>query len=368
MLTPGHSPGGQSVVVDTDDGTFVIAGMCTIRDNFYPPRECYVEGHLQGDPGRDAHGSDPLLRLDAPDSRRRQGQRLAVPRRRRYSSAGRSAEAARFRLPRSRTSSRRRSSCSRASAATRRRSPGARAWGRFSTSGLPRPAVLVDLNRIGGLDRAGGGRRGARDRSARLATAASSATRSSREPALCSPRRLRRIGHVAIRNRGTFGGSLAHADPAAELPAAVAALDGELELRSGSRFAPRPRRRTSFVMPFETAVEEGELVVGVHVPPLPARTGQVWLELNERHGDFALVGVAVSVTLRRGRRHRSEARLAYAGVGPGPWSPREAARCCPGSGPARRSRTPRPRRPPRAASRPRTRTARPPIAVGSCGC
>lgn len=139
------------------------------------------------------------------------------------------------------------------------------------------------------------------------------------------------IGHVAIRNRGTLGGSLAHADPAAELPAAVALLDGDVELRSG-RGSRRVRASDFFRAPFETAVEEEELVVGVHVPSAPARTGQIWLELNERHGHFALVGVAVSLTLAEDGTC-SEARLAYAGVGPVPWVATEAAALLAGGGP-----------------------------------
>jgi carbon-monoxide dehydrogenase medium subunit len=139
------------------------------------------------------------------------------------------------------------------------------------------------------------------------------------------------IGHVAVRNRGTFAGSLAYADPAAELPAAVAALDGELELRSG-RGARRVRARDFFCAPFETALEEGELIIGVHVPRLQARTGQVWLELNERHGHSALVGVAVSLTLAEDDTC-SEARLVYAGVGPVPWFAAEAGAILIGEGP-----------------------------------
>ena len=138
------------------------------------------------------------------------------------------------------------------------------------------------------------------------------------------------IGHVPIRNRGTFGGSLAHADPAAELPAAVAALDGEIELRS-ARGSRRLRPQEFFRGPFETAVEAGELVVGVHVPSVPARTGQVWLELNEKHGHFALVGVAVSLTLAEDGTC-NEARLAYAGVGSVPWVANEAAVLLAGKG------------------------------------
>jgi len=195
---------------------------------------------------------------------------------------------------------------------------------------LARPGVLVDLNRIDGLAEV-------EEADAALAIGALVRHRRvERDPRVASACPLlaeaaAQIGHVAIRNRGTLGGSLAHADPAAELPAAVAALDGEVELRS-ARGSRRLRAGDFFRAPFETAVEEGELVVAVHVPRLPARTGQVWLELNERHGHFALVGVAASLTLAQDGSC-SEARLAYAGVGPVPWVATEAAALLAGAGP-----------------------------------
>ena len=190
MLTPGHSPGGQSVVVDTDDGTYVIAGMCTIRDNFYPPEEVLAKGTYKVIPAGHAHGSDPLLRLDAPDPRRRQGQGAAVPRRRRARRWGRSAEAGAVRLPRARDGSRRPSSCWRASAATRRRSPAARASVRCSTCASRRRPSLVDLNGTGRASTAFA-RRTASCASARSTgnARARAATRSCASAALSSPRR-----------------------------------------------------------------------------------------------------------------------------------------------------------------------------------
>lgn len=193
-----------------------------------------------------------------------------------------------------------------------------------------KPAVLVDLNRIGGLgdvEKTDAGLAiGALVRHRRL----------ERDPLIVQASPLlaeaaAQVGHVAVRNRGTLGGSLAHADPVAELPAAVAALDGEVELRSG-RGSRRVRAGDFFRGPFETAVEEGELVVGVHVPGVPAQTGQVWLELNERQGHFALVGVAVSLALDEDGTCK-EARLAYAGAGPVPWVAAEAAALLTGAGP-----------------------------------
>lgn len=187
----------------------------------------------------------------------------------------------------------------------------------------------MDLNRIGGLDEVG-------ETEAGLAIGALVRHRRvERDPLVARACPLlaeaaAQIGHVAVRNRGTFGGSLAHADPAAELPAAMAALDGEVELRSG-RGSRRLRVEEFFRGPFETAVEEGELVVAVHLPRAPDRTGQVWLEVNEKHGHFALVGVAVSLTLAEDGTC-SEARLAYAGVGPVPWIAAEAVSLLAGKG------------------------------------
>ena len=130
MLTPGHSPGGQSVVVDTDDGTFVIAGMCTIRDNFYPPEEVLAKGTYKVIPA--GMHMDPILCYDSMLRILDVGKDkvLAVPRRAVLERWGRSAEAATRSTTTRPRRSRRPSSCWRASAATRRRSRAARASGR----------------------------------------------------------------------------------------------------------------------------------------------------------------------------------------------------------------------------------------------
>lgn len=104
------------------------------------------------------------------------------------------------------------------------------------------------------------------------------------------------IGHVAIRNRGTIGGSLAHADPAAELPAVLVALGGAVITES-----PRGSRRIAaddfFQMIFTTALEPDELITEVVFPPVPVGVGDAWLKFARRHGDFAVVGVAARVEL-----------------------------------------------------------------------
>jgi carbon-monoxide dehydrogenase medium subunit len=118
------------------------------------------------------------------------------------------------------------------------------------------------------------------------------------------------IGHVAIRNRGTLGGSLAYADPAAELPACAAALGATLVL--GSATGEREVKAEDFFKGlFETDLQTGELIVAVKFPVTPAGTSVGFAELSRRHGDFALAGLAAVVTLQGERI--GEARLVYFG-------------------------------------------------------
>jgi len=118
------------------------------------------------------------------------------------------------------------------------------------------------------------------------------------------------VGHVAIRNRGTIGGSLAFADPAAELPACTVALDGTVVAagRAGRREIPAAK---FFTGPLETALRPGELIVEIR---LPARQpGQLWAfaELSRRHGDFAVAGLAAIAGVAD--RKLADARFVYFG-------------------------------------------------------
>ncbi|RMF67351.1 MAG: xanthine dehydrogenase family protein subunit M [Calditrichaeota bacterium] len=124
------------------------------------------------------------------------------------------------------------------------------------------------------------------------------------------------IAHPQIRNRGTIGGSLAHADPAAELPAVMVALDATFLLRSekGERRLPA---ESFFLDLFTTALEPEEILAEVSVPYLPAKTGWAFREVARRHGDFALVGVAAVVTLDEKQCCRN-ARVVLISVGNGP--------------------------------------------------
>ena len=106
------------------------------------------------------------------------------------------------------------------------------------------------------------------------------------------------VGHSQIRNRGTVGGSVAHADPAAELPAAFAALDARFHVLS--RRGPRVLRWDEmFVSEFTTALAADELLTAVEVPAQDPSTGTAMVEYARRHGDFALGGAAVTITLAR---------------------------------------------------------------------
>jgi aerobic carbon-monoxide dehydrogenase medium subunit len=119
------------------------------------------------------------------------------------------------------------------------------------------------------------------------------------------------IGHEAIRSRGTVGGSLAHADPAAELPAVARALDAEFVVRgpAGQRVVPASEWFEGYLT---TSRGPDELLTDVRFPAAGRGTGTSFQEVARRHGDFAMVGLATSVTLSDGVI--GEARLAFAGV------------------------------------------------------
>jgi carbon-monoxide dehydrogenase medium subunit/6-hydroxypseudooxynicotine dehydrogenase subunit alpha len=109
-------------------------------------------------------------------------------------------------------------------------------------------------------------------------------------------RALVHVGYPQIRTRGTFGGSVAHADPAAEIPVALTVLEASLHLRSvrGTRIV---SWREFFQSEFVTACAPDELLTCIEVPPLPAHTGVSFREYTPRKGDFAVAGAAATVTL-----------------------------------------------------------------------
>jgi carbon-monoxide dehydrogenase medium subunit len=123
------------------------------------------------------------------------------------------------------------------------------------------------------------------------------------------------IGHPAIRNRGTFGGSIAFADPAAELPACLLALGGEIDI-AGPRGKRKVRADAFFKGLFETALRPQEMIIAVRVPAADKATRVGFAELARRHGDYAMVGLAASA--RGNGKGLANVRLAYFGVGDTP--------------------------------------------------
>jgi len=175
---------------------------------------------------------------------------------------------------------------------------------------LARPAVLIDINRIDELSGVsatdGWVAIGAMTREY---VAEESGIVADTVPLLAAALPL--IGHEAIRSRGTIGGSLAHADPAAELPAVARALDAEFVVRgpSGERAVPAAEWFEGYLT---TSRRPDELLVEVRFPAAGRGTGISFQEVARRHGDFAVVGLAASLTLAEGAI--TDARLAFAGL------------------------------------------------------
>jgi aerobic carbon-monoxide dehydrogenase medium subunit len=175
---------------------------------------------------------------------------------------------------------------------------------------LARPEVLIDIN---GVDELSGV--SAEDgwvaigAMTREYVAEESGTVAEAVPLLAAA--LPMIGHEAIRSRGTIGGSLAHADPAAELPAVARALDAELVVRgsSGTRVIPAAQWFEGYLT---TSRGPDELLLEVRFPAANGDTGVSFTEVARRHGDFAIVGLATSLVFSGGVI--SDARLAFAGV------------------------------------------------------
>lgn len=176
---------------------------------------------------------------------------------------------------------------------------------------LATPSALIDINRLPALDRiqltAEGlvigalARQEAVERSPLVARHA---------PLIAQA--MPHVGHLAIRTRGTFGGSLAQADPAAELPASVVALGATVRVarRGGVREIPAAR---FFRGIYTTALEPGEILTEVVIPPIQPGWRSSFEELARRHGDYALVGLAAHCRVTDGRIE--EARLVFTGVG-----------------------------------------------------
>ncbi len=176
---------------------------------------------------------------------------------------------------------------------------------------LSAPSLLIDINGIGGLDgialKAGKLEIGALTRHVQ---AERSDTIAKHAPLIA--RAIPHIGHAAIRNRGTLGGSIAFADPAAELPACLLALDGEVDA-TGPQGKRTIHAQDFFKGLFETALGPQDVLTAIRVPAANAQTRVGFAELARRHGDYAIVGLAASA--RADGKGLADVRLAFFGVG-----------------------------------------------------
>lgn len=163
---------------------------------------------------------------------------------------------------------------------------------------LARPTTLVDINKAAGLDEL------STSSGHLLVSATVRQRRVELDAASAAVPLLRRalpwVGHREIRSRGTVCGSLAHADPAAELPAVACCLDAELELAS-ARDSRTVRARDFFTGPMQTTLAPGEVLVRARFPQAVAGDGFGFGEIARRHGDFALAGVAAHVRVEQRR-------------------------------------------------------------------
>jgi CO/xanthine dehydrogenase FAD-binding subunit len=181
---------------------------------------------------------------------------------------------------------------------------------------LTQPTMLIDINPLTEL---AGIRNGAADR-VRIGALTRYRTLE-RDPATertlpLIHEALPLIAHPQIRNRGTIGGNLAHADPASEMPAIVLTLGGRLRAQSvnGERWI---AARDFFVGALTTALEPAEMLTDVELPVAPPRSGACFLELSRRRGDFAIIGVACIVRVDDAGKC-SEARIGLCNAGDGP--------------------------------------------------
>lgn len=196
---------------------------------------------------------------------------------------------------------------------------------------LARPAILIDLNRIDGLGAiqpcdGGGARVGALTRYRTLEHDAGFA---GMFPLIAEA--LPHIAHPQIRNRGTIGGNLSHADPASELPAIAVALGAKFHVQS----AKQQRWCAAsdfFVGGLTTDLQSDEMLVEVELPAPKPRTGSCFMEIARRRGDFAIAGVAAAMTLGE-RDECAHVRLVFCGVGETPADASSAAKILRGHAP-----------------------------------
>lgn len=187
---------------------------------------------------------------------------------------------------------------------------------------LAQPEVLIDLNRIPELSYINVGEDGGLHVGAMTRHVQVERNTTVKEHLPLIYETMPHIATTQVRSRGTIGGSIAHADPAAELVAGSLALQARFRLRSqaGERWVPA---NEFFMGMFTTQLEPNELLVEIDFPPKPPRSGWALMEVSRRPHDFALVGVAVGVVLDPDHRCW-EARIVFLSVGDGPVAARQA--------------------------------------------
>jgi len=196
---------------------------------------------------------------------------------------------------------------------------------------LAQPSALIDLNNIAELFYIRSS-----DKGDVLIGAMTRQSTVERDPLIAERAPLVRaampfIAHPQIRSRGTFGGSIAHADPAAELPAVTVALGARYRVRNkaGERWIPAEE---FFVGLFTTLLQPDELVVEIALPPMPPRSGWSFQEVARQSGAFGLVGVATLVTLDN-RNRCQQARMVFLSCGEKPMLAQHAAQTLAGQAP-----------------------------------
>jgi aerobic carbon-monoxide dehydrogenase medium subunit len=181
---------------------------------------------------------------------------------------------------------------------------------------LAQPRYVIDIGRLKGMNQI-------REENGHLAIGALTTHADIEGSALVRARCLllaetaAQIGDVQVRNRGTLGGSLAHADPAADYPAAILALDAEIVAASSSG-ARSIAAGDFFVDMLTSSLRPGEILSQVRLAPLPAHTGTAYLKLHQPASRFAIVGVAASLTLGKGGKIEAAA-VGITGLGPKPF-------------------------------------------------
>jgi carbon-monoxide dehydrogenase medium subunit len=185
---------------------------------------------------------------------------------------------------------------------------------------LDAPDLLVDINGVPGLD-AIARRNGHVEIGALVRHVAAERSEVIARDVPLIARAMPHIGHPAIRNRGTIGGSIAFADPAAELPACLVALGGEVEI-AGSQGSRSVKADNFFQGLFETAVGPHDVLTAIRVPAATGATRTGFAEFTRRHGDYAIAGLAACAQAKgKGLQH---VRLAFFGVGATPVRARKA--------------------------------------------